>query len=207
MPIDLYSSIKKASQWAFGSPLLNGVLGSSLFVAPVIALLMVLIVMVMYPAKTGTPFSIVIKMFIYMLFGSLLIIFLHDGVIKYMMEEEYSSKDSDELMRNLTIQGRTADPSYERNYNLIKPQLAVQEPAPIQFAPLTNVNSNISSTNANMNSTNMNSTNNTSSTNNNMLSSTTPPVFPTQQLATDTIKGGGTLNAMKARKYAGSPYS
>jgi hypothetical protein len=170
MPIDLYSSIKKASQWAFGSPLLNGVLGSSLFVACVIAMLMILIIMFMYPAKSGTPFSVVIKMFVYMLFGSLLIIFLHDGVIKYMMEEEFSNKDSEEFMRNTTMQGRMSDPSYAQLYKPIQPKLQETQPIQSQITPVAST------------------------------APVTPATQPTTVIASDTITGGGTLNGVKAPK-------
>lgn len=134
MPIDLFSSLKGASQWAFGSTLLNGVLGSSIFVAVIIALLMILLVMFMYPAKSGTPFSIVAKMFIYMFFGSLLVIFLHDGVIKFMMEEDFAAKDSDAFMQNSTMQGRMADPAYADLYKTVSPQ--VQQTSPQTQAQL-----------------------------------------------------------------------
>lgn len=121
MPIDLYSSLKGASQWAFGSPLLNNVLGSSVFVASIIALLMVLLIMFMYPAKSGTPFSVIAKLFVYMFFGTMLIVFLHDGVIKYMMEEEFAEKDSEQFMQNATMHGRIADPSYSNMYKTVSP--------------------------------------------------------------------------------------
>jgi hypothetical protein len=121
MPIDLYSSIKKTSQWAFGSPVLNGILGSSIFVSIAIALLMCLLIMIMYPAKSGTPFSIVAKMFVYMTFGSLLIIFLHDGVLKYMLEEEEEAKQAEYFMQNTTMEGRVADPAYGAMYKTISP--------------------------------------------------------------------------------------
>lgn len=121
MPIDFFSSLKGASNWAVGSPLLNNILGSSIFVAIVVSLIMMLLVMFMYPAKAGTPFSIVAKMFIYMFFGSLLVIFLHDGIIKYTMEEEFTTRDSDAFMQNTTMQGRTSDPSYADLYKTVAP--------------------------------------------------------------------------------------
>jgi hypothetical protein len=122
MPIDLYSSLRGASQWAFGSPLLNNILGSSLFVAIVVALLMILLIMFMYPAKPGTSFAVIAKMFVYMFFSSLLVIFLHDGVIKYMMEEESAALDADDFMQNTTMRGRLADPAYGGLYKTISPQ-------------------------------------------------------------------------------------
>ena len=110
MPIDLKSSLKKTSQWAFSSPLLNSILGSSLFIAIIIAILMVLLVMVLYPAQKGTPFSVVFKMFLYMFFGTLLIVFLHDGVIKAMMDMQDKEKEETYLMNGSTTDGK--DPVY-----------------------------------------------------------------------------------------------
>lgn len=123
MPIDLMSSIKKTSQWAFGSPLLNSILGSSLFVALTVALVMMLLIMIMYPAKKGTSFTVVAKMFIYMFFTSLLVIFLHDGVIKFMFEEEHQSKAADDMMRGVSVVGR-GDDVYAVGHRAISPSLA-----------------------------------------------------------------------------------
>jgi len=103
MPIDLLSSIKKTSQWTFSSPTLNYILGSSFFVAIIIALLMIILIMILYPAQKNTPFSVVCKLFIYMFFGSMLVVFLHDGVIKTMYEEEQLSKEHDSLMSGVDV--------------------------------------------------------------------------------------------------------
>jgi septal ring-binding cell division protein DamX len=132
MPVDLYSSLKKTSQWAFGSPFLNSILGSSFFVAVTVALIMILIIMIMYPAKSGTPFSIVFKMFIYMLCVTLIVVFLHDGVIKYMMEAEQENNTDTNFMRNTTMEGRAMDPSYGSSYKTINPtpQPAIPSPVP-----------------------------------------------------------------------------
>lgn len=137
MPIDLYSSSKAASRWAFGSPFLNKILGSSLFVAGIVAFLMILLIMVMYPAKSGTSFSVVVKMFIYMFFGSLLVIFLHDGVVRYLAEEDRNEKQADAFMQNITQTGRTADPSYASMYKPIAPQTTAQTTSQTVAQPST----------------------------------------------------------------------
>lgn len=140
MPIDFFSSLRGASDWAVGSPLLNSILGSSLFVAIVVSLIMMLLIMFMYPAKAGTPFSVIAKMFIYMFFGSLLVIFLHDGIIKYDMEEKFTTRDSDAFMQNTTMQGRISDPSYADLYKPIAPvsqpisSQPVVQSTPVQLA-------------------------------------------------------------------------
>jgi hypothetical protein len=189
MPIDLYSSIKKASQWAFGSQLLNSILGSSLFVAVVIALLMILLVMIMYPAKSGTSFSVVIKMFVYMFFGSLLTIFLHDGVLKYMMEEELSTKDSDDFMRNITLVGRKSDPAYSDMYNLVQPNQSSQQS---QLPVKTSQNNQLSQQGQN-----------------NPPNQLETPVVnkPVEEQVSDTIMGGGRLSGLKPIRVNTNPYS
>ncbi len=101
MAIDLYNTLRNTSQWAFGSSILNGILSSSIFVAFVIALLMVLLIMMMYPAKSGTSFSVVFKIFIYMFLSSLFVLFLHDGVLTYMIKEEHAKTNSDSLMQDV----------------------------------------------------------------------------------------------------------
>ena len=121
MPIDLLSCTKKTSKWAFASPVINNILGNSIFVASIIALLMVVIIMIMYPAKSGTPFSIVIKMFVYMFFGSLLVVFLHDGVIKHMIEEQYETSKAMDFMESATMEGRQNNPAYSNLYQKIDP--------------------------------------------------------------------------------------
>jgi hypothetical protein len=126
MSIDLSSSVKKTSQWAFSSPFLNGVLGSSLFVALVIAIVMVLLIMFMYPAKHGTPFMLVVKMFIYMFFISMVVIFLHDGVAKAAIAEEYRGKELDDLARGIDRTGK--DPVYG-NTPVVRPRTGAGEPA------------------------------------------------------------------------------
>ena len=118
MAIDLYSTLKNTSQWAFGSTILNGILSSSIFVAFVIAMIMVLLIMLMYPAKSGTSFSVVCKLFVYMFLGSLLVLFLHDGVLTYMLKEEYSNNSTDSLMQDVLdepIRVERRDPNQNTN--------------------------------------------------------------------------------------------
>lgn len=154
MPIDFYSTAKKTSQWAFGSPFLNKILSSSAFVAGIVSFLMIILIMIMYPAKSGTSFSIVIKMFVYMFFGSLLFIFLHDGVVRYMTEEAHNEQQSVAFMQNITQTGRTADPSYATMYKPIVPAAqASQQSTPqavvqIPIQPITPASTQSSTTGA-----------------------------------------------------------
>lgn len=137
MPIDLLSSSKSVSKWAFGSPFLNKVLGSSMFVAGSVAFLMIILIMIMYPAKSGTSFTVVLKMFVYMFFGSLLVIFLHDGVVRYITEESHNEKQAEAFMQNITQTGRVADPSYASMYKPIIPAQNTTQVSPANVPSTT----------------------------------------------------------------------
>lgn len=119
MPIDFHSTIKKISQWAFGSPILNNILSNSLFVAVVVSFIMLFLIMFLYPAKSGTPLSIVFKMFIYMLFSSFVTIFLHDGVVKHIYDEEKNIMANDDLIENST----NPNIVYRPDHKLINPKV------------------------------------------------------------------------------------
>lgn len=123
MPIDLCSTVNSASHFAFGSSTLNKIFGSSIFVAVVIALVMLLLVMIMYPAKPGTGVLLLFKMFLYMFFGSLIVVFLHDSVLKHMFEENHTANVSSDFMRG-TIQ---KDPAYGDSHYEVKPTLGSGE--------------------------------------------------------------------------------
>lgn len=106
MTIDLGNSIRKTSNVVFSSNFLNNILGNSIFVAVIITVIFMLLVMVMYPAKRGTSGLVLIKMLIYMFFGSLLVVFLHDGVIKHTIEEANGDRESTDFMRGTTMEGK-----------------------------------------------------------------------------------------------------
>ena len=126
MPIDLADSIKTCSNWAFGSSVLNNVLSSSITLAIVISTLMVVFIATMYPAKPGTPFTIVGKLFIYMFFTTLMVVFLHDSVIKHTNENTQENRVSSDFMRGISMVNR--DPVYGHQ-SMISPE---PRPTPAQ---------------------------------------------------------------------------
>lgn len=119
MPIDLYSSVNKVSHFAFGSTVLNTLFGSTTITALIIATIMIISVMILYPAKLHTPLMVVFKMFIYIFIFTLLIVFVHDGVTKYTIEEKFQDKISADLMQGTSIS--TRDSVYGSGYVDINP--------------------------------------------------------------------------------------
>ena len=83
MPINFDESLTSLSQWAFGSPFLNQILGNSVLLSTVISLIVLLLIMFIYPAKQGTGPSVLFQIFIYVFLSTNLLIMLHDGITKY----------------------------------------------------------------------------------------------------------------------------
>lgn len=119
MPIDLHSSLNGVSEYVFGNSVLKTMLGGSISVAFVIAIIIMLIIMVMYPAKRDTPASTLIKMFIYIFLASMTLIFMHDSILKHNINEHDKQLSNDSIMRNATIGGM--DVVYGSSYETIKP--------------------------------------------------------------------------------------
>lgn len=121
MPIDFYSSLKKTSRWAFGSKLLNNIFGSSLYTSILITLVVMLVIMFVYPSKSGTKAGVLFKLFIYIFMGSLVILFIHDGVLNYMMSEKQEERNQSDVMRLATKEGR--ENFFEENNMAVKPEV------------------------------------------------------------------------------------
>ena len=108
MSIDLANSIKSSSNWAFKSIIPTGVLSSSITVAVLVSVVMVTLIALFYPAKRGTSFFILVKLFVYMFISSMVIVFLHDSVVKSIRDDEQENKNMTDMMNGLTTGGRSA---------------------------------------------------------------------------------------------------
>ena len=112
MPIDFNSSINKVSSFTFGSPLLNNMLNSPFAVSFAIAVMSILLIMFLYPAKSGTPIMTLVRLFVYTLLSTTLFVFLHDGVRASSDKEANMNKKDEALMRGITSKDKEL-------YNLI----------------------------------------------------------------------------------------
>lgn len=87
--------------------------------------------MVMYPAKAGTSFSIMVKLFIYMFLGSTIFIFLHDGIMHNNILNEVKDSKGDELFSSMNEKNRqesSADIVYGEKKVLANATIKEEEP-------------------------------------------------------------------------------
>ena len=111
MSIDFMSGLNNVGQYAFSSVFLNSVVGNSVMLALVISIIMILLIMIFYPAKKNTGCFVLFKIFIYSFLISSFVIFLHDGVMKYHYLEKIENRDNAAILGGLTSNGK--DPAYE----------------------------------------------------------------------------------------------
>lgn len=102
MTIELLACTRQVNKYASDSIGLNKLLSHTGILALMISLLMVLIIMVFYPAKPGTSFYILVKIFVYMFTGTLLLVFLHDGILKDQYENTAHDLDLNDMVTNVT---------------------------------------------------------------------------------------------------------
>lgn len=135
MPIDFLSTTNSL-QSAVESSWANTIFGGTVSTAVMISILFVLLIMVMYPAKSGTSFWIVIKMWLYSLVAVGVLLFLHDGVIQAKLKKEHQDGLNEISVQPSREAYGAADPAYSGFINKnavnstpnISGELTTQEP-------------------------------------------------------------------------------
>jgi hypothetical protein len=120
MPIDISSSVNNISNQVFGTSIINKYLGSTICVGILITFILLMIIMIFYPAKENTPIKIIFKVGLYSFLSSLLILFLHDGIIKSNLSNDKINENNEKIIQNLTNKNR--DIIYNKNIP-IKPNI------------------------------------------------------------------------------------
>lgn len=111
MPFDFGEGLSTVNKYIFEGSILGPSFGNGFIVGAIIAFAMLLIVMIMYPAKSGTSVVVLFKMLFYMTIASVSILFLHDGVVskKYqkkieqLQDDDFTHRMNSKLITNNSI--------------------------------------------------------------------------------------------------------
>jgi hypothetical protein len=128
MTIELLACTRQVNKYASDSIGLNKLLSHTGILALMISLLMVLIIMVFYPAKPGTSFYILVKIFVYMFTGTLLLVFLHDGILKDQYENTAHDLDLNDMVTNVTGKNSNSRMAFGAAEHSIKPAVVTHSP-------------------------------------------------------------------------------
>jgi hypothetical protein len=108
MPINLGDKIRSLEQNVYQSTIVDTLFRSTLSATLLIAGLVLLIIMVLYPAKPGTSGLVLIKMLVYIVMVTFVVLFIHGGIIKYHTKMVMIENDQNELIQSIT----NRDPVY-----------------------------------------------------------------------------------------------
>jgi hypothetical protein len=111
MPCDLGSTLKGACNWTFGSATLNGIFISPLWVSVLLTIIIMILILVIYPVKTETPFYLIFKTAFYIFITNLAIQVIHNGVIKYSYENKYEDQKTKDLINKVVGPSRVPSDS------------------------------------------------------------------------------------------------
>lgn len=109
MPIDIGQSLKNLTDYTVGSSFLNGIFSSTLIISLLISTIVILLVVLTYPAKKHVGYKHIIKLFMYVLVavGSLQLI--HSSVIKYTYKKELEDPSTEAMFDNLDTSLKSTD--------------------------------------------------------------------------------------------------
>lgn len=107
MPIDIKSLISGGADILTSKSSVGKFVKSTVGLALLLALVMVIIVMFIYPTKENAPFTALGQLFIYAFLTSAIAIFLHDNMIKSDLKAEYRNEAREELVGGVFKQVNT----------------------------------------------------------------------------------------------------
>lgn len=100
MPININSCIDDCSRSVFGNDLLHQVFNSKVLTTLLITIIVVLLIMFIYPAKSGTSTLLLCKLALYIFLATFTIILFHDTVMDYDREEKIDNMKKEDMMIN-----------------------------------------------------------------------------------------------------------
>lgn len=110
MPVDIGASTRKVCGTAFGSNFLRYVLLSPVYTSIIISVMLVIIVIVIYPAQRGASGYSLFKVFLYSTITSLLIIYMHNSILKHNLEDKYANGIFSDVMNNVSHGSQSGAP-------------------------------------------------------------------------------------------------
>ena len=88
MPLELSNALKDTCGWSFSSRGMNNLFCNKFYTSVILTIIIIVLIMVIYPCKKGTPVYITFKLGFYILLATLGIMFIHDSVVHRMYERE-----------------------------------------------------------------------------------------------------------------------
>ena len=101
MPFELSESLKNTCSMTFASRGVNLIFSNKIYTSAILTIMIIVLIMILYPGKKGTPFWIVGKLGVYIFLVSLAIIFIHNGVVYSAFENKNGNKEIDGFINSI----------------------------------------------------------------------------------------------------------
>jgi hypothetical protein len=91
----------KACGWSFASKGLNALFCSRIYTSGILTILIVLLIMILYPCKKGTPCLILVKLGFYVFICTYITIFIHDGILHKESNDKLGESKNDNFINSI----------------------------------------------------------------------------------------------------------
>lgn len=98
MTCDIGSTLNGACDWTFNSTILGIIFSSPLWISVFLTLITIVLIILLYPCKTGTPMYILFRTAVYVFVAIFTAQIIHNGVLKSMFEMKYEDQKTKDLI-------------------------------------------------------------------------------------------------------------
>jgi hypothetical protein len=121
MPIDFRKTIGSNDSLAFMSKGSSKIFRNKISVSAFLTFMVIVLIMMLYPTKKGTPVWVLLRLGFYIFLVSLTVLFLHDCVLTNDIKAIYSSDKDDEI---INVMNRKSNPVYDNEKTDVEPKLS-----------------------------------------------------------------------------------
>lgn len=121
MPIELSDTLKNTFGMSFASRGLNNLFCSKIYTTIILTIIIIILIIIIYPCKKGTPFWVVGKLGLYIFISTLVVLFVHNGIVYESYKKEISGDEDDEFVNNV-IDGKN-NVAFNSENMTVKPKI------------------------------------------------------------------------------------
>lgn len=93
MAIEMSSLFGNVYNKAYSIKGLNVIFSNIIYTSIILSCIMLIIIVVIYPCKKNTPYWLIMKIFFYILFSSIVFLSIHSSIIKNNYQKKYMDSD------------------------------------------------------------------------------------------------------------------
>jgi glucan phosphoethanolaminetransferase (alkaline phosphatase superfamily) len=121
MPFELSNTFNNTFGMSLSSPGMNRLLCSKFYTSIILTFIIIILIMIIYPCKKGTPIFVTFKLGFYIMICTLSVIFLHDTILRSSFDHNLNNKENNAFVEAI---GSSNNIAYYSDKINIDPKLA-----------------------------------------------------------------------------------